>query len=608
MLPSPEIRELDVKDYLNIFKNNIWLIILIVVVSVSVAAYRSFSSPEIYQVATTMLVEKRIPEITGKEQIMRERGLYDREDQIAMLNSRALAQAVSQKLDLKSEENFSGIKDIPSKLRKMVKVKDSPGWHDNKVNIVVTGKNPFLITKIANAWTEEFIKLDLKKKSKVVNQGIEWLEKKLKESLASLKAAETKLTEFMRENKLGGVPEITEKGEFPLDETKEKINEVEREIIEASKIYGPKHPEMVFLKEKLAKLKKLLEQEREKLFESQEKALEYRNLKREIEIARESYDDYLERIKEFRSIKEMVVSNATVLTEAHLPDKPIKPTPARDIIYVLIGSLAAGAAVSYVIEFLDSTLSSSEDIELYLNMPFLGYIPYEERREKQKNIFRIREKNQVLKDAFAKFKVALTFSFPEDKPLKMLGITSSLPKEGKSFCAANLAISFAEAKDETLLIDADLRRGSLSSMLGIKAQKGLSNILTGGCSFEEAVVSAQIPHLSFICRGPASPNPQELLHSKKVDDLLEAAKGKFKRIIIDSPPVLATADASLIGNKCDGVCLVVLAKKTQLNLIVETKKVLTKNTKIIGAVLNKSSLPKNKYYYYYSSYGKDSNL
>ncbi|MCF7892718.1 MAG: CpsD/CapB family tyrosine-protein kinase [Candidatus Omnitrophica bacterium] len=256
----------------------------------------------------------------------------------------------------------------------------------------------------------------------------------------------------------------------------------------------------------------------------------------------------------------------------------------KSVSFVLVPLVLVGTALIYFCKYKNIILPDAGFIKSDLNLPFLGEVPCV--KKEGQNIFKLREKTADLKSSFAKIKET-TISLVEKKDPVVLGVASVFPKEGKNFCAANLAVAFAEGKEDTLLINANLRKQSLS-VLGVKSNKGLSDFLLKKSSFEEAISSTGLDHFFFLSQGPVSSNPQELLKIKNFDNLIEAAKEKFKKIVISLPPVLTCADASLIGDKCDGLILVFSAQKNHLNSLVKGKDILNRNTKIIGALLNKT--------------------
>lgn len=603
MIPPPEIRELTIKDYLDIVLRRIWIIIACVVIIPVIVAFMSFSTPKVYETTSKLLFKMDIPKVTGKEEVIYKGGAPSKEDQMNLLVSRIVGERVIKKLNLSSDEEFIGSADPVKTILTMVRIDIRAG--SNIVFFVVRGKDPLKITKIANTWAEEFVKSDMEQRVITAKYGISWLGEQLDTTLKKLEEAEKKLNDFMKENRIVTMPDTGGQQASSAEDLQRQRSQLEKEIIEASRKYGSMHPKMEALQSQLNAVNQKLKDEQDSVFTLQSKNLEYKILSRDVDTYKSIYNDFINRMKELEISKEMVISNVQIVDEAQIPSIPIKPKPAQDVLKALIASLILGVGLCYFLEYSDSTLKTSEDVEFYTKMPFLGYIP-SARRELKRNenkdlISSIKPYSQVA-EAFRNLRVSLIFSFPEDRPLHTIMVTSSVAREGKSFVATNLAISFAQTKEDTLLIDADMRRGRLAQVFDVRTKTGLSSLLAGVCTLEQAVIATPIANLYLIAGGPATPNPAELLSSKKLFDILETAKTRFKRIVIDAPPTLGVSDTVMLGDKCDGLVFVVKTASTPLKLITEVRKILGKKVKIIGAVLNNVTLETDHYYSYYHYY------
>lgn len=191
-----------------------------------------------------------------------------------------------------------------------------------------------------------------------------------------------------------------------------------------------------------------------------------------------------------------------------------------------------------------------------------------------------------------------------DQPLRSILITSSIPEEGKSLTAANLAIAFAQASQNVLLIDADLRRPNVSKMFGTSGRfTGLTSVLAGSVPVEEAIRPGPIPGLSILPSGPIPPNPAELIGSSRMAALLMNLDGLFDLIILDTPPVLAVTDSCALAPRVDGVVIVVRANAVGHPQARRAKEALTAvKARILGVVLDavqRQSGSRYDYYYYY---------
>lgn len=187
-----------------------------------------------------------------------------------------------------------------------------------------------------------------------------------------------------------------------------------------------------------------------------------------------------------------------------------------------------------------------------------------------------------------------------DESIRTILVTSSGPEEGKSTTVANLAVVFAQQGKKVLLIDADLRKPTVHYTFQLDNTTGLTNVLTKQTQLQKAAVTTAVDNLTVLPSGPIPPNPAELLGSKAMEDMLEAALEQFDIVIFDTPPVLAVTDAQILANRCDGTILVVGSGKTQIEPAVKSKELLLSSKgKLLGVVLNRKNAKDSQYYYYY---------
>lgn len=605
MIPPREVRELNLRDYFEIIRKRKWLVSAVILGVIGIVAFYDFVFPKVYKATTTILIEKEIPRITERGEDIYVKEIRDQEyyqTQYNLLKSRSLAERVIKKLNLTKDPAFVSAVDPIQAL--LSKVKIEPIRLSNLIEISVTGRDPLKITNIANAWSREYIQQDIEKKIGVAKYGVSWLEDQLSDILNKLQESEEELNQFIRKNKIINIPDIEEQlKESLIDNLKGQKAQLEKEIEKALKRYKEKHPKMISLRAQLSAVEKEIKKETESLLSIQEITVEYKLLKRKVDTYNSLYEDLLNRAKDLDLSKEMTLTNIRVVDVAEVPKSPIKPSPKRDLIIAIFFSLFLSGGLCIFLEYQDSSLKTSEDIELYVKIPFLGYVPSARREAKDQKemdlLSQLKPRSRVA-EAFRNIRASLIFSSPQDKPLKSLVITSSVPEEGKTFIASNLAVISALANEPTLLIDADMRKGRLSKSFGIEGDnRGLSSVLTGVGTLEEAVISTDIPHLSLLNCGPPTPNPTELLSSEKLREILRIAGAGFRRVIIDAPPILGVADTLIIGDICDGLALVIKANRTPLKHINDAKRTVEKNIKIVGGILNDIEVGKDSYYYYH---------
>lgn len=189
-----------------------------------------------------------------------------------------------------------------------------------------------------------------------------------------------------------------------------------------------------------------------------------------------------------------------------------------------------------------------------------------------------------------------------DNEIRSLLLTSAGPGEGKSMTTANLAVVYAQQGKSVLLVDADLRKPTIHYTFRLDNLHGLSNVLVGETSLEEAIETSDITNLDVISCGPIPPNPSELLGSRRMQAFIESAKQKYDMVIFDMPPVLAVTDAKILSNYVDGAILVVRSKKTENDAAKQALEALESvHANVLGVVLNDRDKKEANYYYYYGN-------
>jgi polysaccharide biosynthesis transport protein len=321
----------------------------------------------------------------------------------------------------------------------------------------------------------------------------------------------------------------------------------------------------------------------------------------------------------FGEMQKLQVSEASqdpgirILDRAIRPNKPINPSKKTQV--MLGGGLGflLGLLISIIIDILDKSLHTLKDVERHLNLPVLGTIPIvsfkdiPDFRDDQKAL-QI-DKQLVTHDysptpigeAYRALRTQLLFS-KETEQIQTLLITSISPEEGKSFTASNLSIILAQQRTNTLLVDADLRRGVQHNTFSVNKDAGLTQYLSNKGTLSDLVQKTHIPNLSVLSCGPFIPNPSELLGSMQMRRFIAEVKRKFDFIIFDAPPLDAATDSVVIGTFVDAVTVVVKAGSTNRKSAKERLEIFnTVPANLIGVVVNgtEEALMKSSYSYYH---------
>lgn len=425
-----------------------------------------------------------------------------------------------------------------------------------------------------------------------------------------------------------------------LQNAKDKEGEAERKISELKKRYGPKHPKMIAAVDELAganenvkaqilnvveSIKKEYEIARNKeshlsgamsrtkrdVTEINRKESQLQSLERDVEANREIYETFLNRFKETSAVSEMQPVNARVVDPAVIPSKPSKPKKALIILIALILSTLVGTMIAFLIEALDNTMEDGQDVEEKLHLSLLGILP-KLSIWLNKDVKVMRYFTDNLQTAFAEnirtIRSGILMSGLDEKQ-KVVLVTSSVPGEGKSMTAVNLALSLGQMGN-VLLIDCDLRRPSIREVFGLDAKDvGLSHFMMGTHTLEQSIHVFKKERLSVMPAGDIPPNPLEMLSAERFAKGLQVLKKKYDHIVIDSAPAVAVSDAIVISQLVNQVIYIVKADETPYQLAQEGIKRLHKvNAPIVGIVLNQVSPPKKSarygHYHGYYGYGK----
>lgn len=348
--------------------------------------------------------------------------------------------------------------------------------------------------------------------------------------------------------------------------------------------------------------------------------------KREIETGRNLLDTYTQRQKE----QELAIAsgrpdNIKIPSEAVVPVGPVGPQRNRNIMVAFILSLMAGIGLAFLLDYLDDSVKTSDDIGRHLGLPTLALIPHYFGSDRKKlglalangngdgsstSLVTLEERHSPMAEAYRHLRTSLLFS-SAGKPPQTILVTSAQPSEGKTTTAVNTAITLAQADADVVIIDCDLRRPRLHHYFDLENTQGITNYLSGERNTENLIKTCRdLPRLKVVTSGPIPPNPAELLSSDEMRNLLQFLRGRYKHVIIDSPPAISFTDAAILATLVDGVVLVAMANKSSIHLMRRFKQRLANlGARIYGVVLNgvkSGSMDYDYYGGYYDYYGKGS--
>lgn len=282
-----------------------------------------------------------------------------------------------------------------------------------------------------------------------------------------------------------------------------------------------------------------------------------------------------------------------------LDEVPVHPRPTRNLILAAVLGVLIGAAVAVLRELLDATIKTSETLREVSNAPVLAVVPFD-ASAKRSPLVLAGDTHSARAEAFRHLRTNLQF-VDVDRPVKVLVITSSVPEEGKSTTAVNLAIAFAVSGRRVLLIEADLRRPRVAGYLGLEGAVGLSNVLAGQVEVDDVLQRWGHSDLRILPSGLVPPNPSELLGSRNMASLLGRLRSEFDIIILDTPPLLPVTDAAVVAASADGVVLVARSGKTpQARVRTAVNSLRAVDAQVLGCVLNMQPSKGDTRYSYYA--------
>lgn len=402
-------------------------------------------------------------------------------------------------------------------------------------------------------------------------------------------------------------------------------------VEELSKRYGARHPTMEAAQTELAaaranlrgqveqvvasiernyqlamanerSLRASVETSREQIKDISRKEFRLRELEREVETNRTLYDTFLTRLKETTATSDQDTANARIVDPASVPETPIKPQKKVIVLGATVLAGLLGTALVLIQNALSNTFKTTEEIESKLNLPVLGILPLTRRKDRKDvaNLFNT-DQDRRFSESVRTIRTSVVLA-SKDESDKVLVITSSVPEEGKSSVAANLAFALGQL-ERVLLIDADMRRPSLARNFDFPVgAPGLANMIAGTAKFKDCI--RKIEDIDVIPAGAVPPNPLELLSSERFSEIVERLRSDYDRIIIDSPPSQVVSDAQVLGSLADSLIYVVRSEHTSTDLVTRgIGQLLQNNAPVTGIILNRVDVNKaRKRGYSYSGF------
>lgn len=561
--------ELDLSYCINLVFKRFWLLVAMVALGLVAAVLVNLLMRPAYKATALMMINK---EDAGKIDATPYGSFASEEDyyrtQYQLLQSRSLLSKVYTKMKLGQVEEFAN----PNGLKKLEKSLDvAPITRSRLVNVSATAYDPSLATDIVNTLTDTFVADNV---SNRVFMG--------QDVIAALESTERSSAE---QELLNSMPQVVN-SDF-IKTLKQQASKLAADRARLLAKYTTNHPDVISVQNQLDAVNGQINTETRRLVQSIK----------------------IELSGQFSG------NNIRVIDPAVTPEKPVRPRKLMNLAIGLLGGGLLGLMLVFVLEFLDQSVKSSEDLEEKLGLPFLGFVPYEKLKKKEREYATLlKDGNSLVAENVRNVRTMLDFSLAGEHNAPIL-ITSSLQGEGKSHLSSNLLVALAQTGKKVLLVDGDLRRARVHRVFKLSTEKGLSNIWDADPQKADYAANIQavkdVPNLFVMTSGQRPPNPAELLNTPKLADFIAWATQHYDQVVVDCPAIMPVSDTLLWGKYIPRAVFVIKYGQTNAKLAqLALDKLKKAGIKVLGAVIGHyrpEGLSYGKYGYYknYSYYNEE---
>lgn len=672
------------KDYILIFRERIWWLIVAFFIIFSGALLYTFNKTKVYTAVSVVRMLRDDPSAMGASVELAQnqiRGAEDLNTQISLLQSSKIIQGVERRLSDEQRKkflqpyegafSFSGpltAGEVLGKNRKIV-----PQRMSLMVNVAYTHPDPQIAADVANLFSEEFINYQLTENIDASMVAVEGLRIRADQQKERVEELELKLAEYREQHNAVSLDsqeniardqlaslnqmKLSAKNSFDQLETKwnliesyrrenrnlwelsfiaeqsrvsgllERISSVRIEISSVSKRYREKHPVMIQLLQTLQESEvelqeavqnsvdkvyagyieaksnfelasqRLAEKETELIALSKTR-VEYNSLLRDLEVQQSFFQALNSRMTQEKAQVSLKEANARIVDKAFAPLKHSSPNILMNLAAGVFGGLAVGTGLVFLVAFLDDRVKSAFDIEGTIGLPLLGVIPRIKKLDSNSKAQAVASNvDRHVTETFRSIHSSMKLN-DESKNAKIIVTTSTIPSEGKSFVSSNLALTFANHGEKTLLLDGDLRLPNVAASLQLENNVGVLDHVGKGTPLDDVIISEVYPNLDVLPSGGKSKNPTQVLVSAQFEAMLAELRDRYDRIVIDSPPLAAVSDALNLLPFVDGIVYVIkfntVKRKTA---VANVRRLWEANTPVFGAILNNITTSLSSYYY-----------
>lgn len=570
MSPEPIPEGINVIDYLQVLIRRRWSFITFFVICNVIVIIATFLATPLYRSETKIIIEGDSSNILRAEESSAGNSLdlFENylETQLAIIKSDSVAGKVFREFhfeDTKRYRSRHGLAKIfQHKFKDDITLKRTP--NTRMVMIGIDNWEPKLSQTLADRMAEVYIQENLRRRA------VEFIRN---QRMASLNA------DFLR--------------------LQAKLDSLSQQL-------GPKHPEMIELREEIRAMTKRIELQKSTSVATSDESSESSD--------QAILEDILMKIQESSVVSSSRMNNIAVVDPAQLPEKVTKPKRLLNTLLGLILGLGGGVVCAFVVEALDVSVKTEEDVRRYTeNLPFLGSLPFESAKSRNVSAGRSQtdqrihfESESAWAESYRLIRTRLLWSVSKERGICDVAIISSGPGEGKTTVASNLSISLAQLNWKVLLVDTDLRRGRIHGSFNLANDKGLGNYLSDNASFKSVVQSTDIPNISLVSCGTSLIDSSQLFSSEKMGQFITEARNQFDIVLYDTPPINVISDAIILVPRVQASLLVTRCGVTNSGMLSRAVSMIKESgAHLVGVVLNAAETgPMSTYHQYYKSYQK----
>ena len=557
-------QEINIREYLQTLSRRRWVVIAFFVICVTTVTIGTFLMTPVYRASTTVIIEGENNSVRAAEDSsMAGEGMevYENylETQISLIQSDSIAGNVFSQFKLgetpryKKKEGFAKI--FRHSFLKDLSIKRIKGTR--MIVIAVDNPDAKLAAELANSVADIYTKDNMKRRALTFIRN---------QRMASLNA------EYLR--------------------LQEKLDSLATQ-------FGPKHPEMVVLKDEIRTMAKRIENAR---FGGGDKE---KNGESMMPQGQQLLEESLLKIQESSVFSSSRVNNTGIVDIAYPPTEIYKPKVPLNIALGIIMGLMGGILLAFFVDYLDDTIKTDEDLKRHVaNVPVLGSIVSE--RNMRNGLTKMADIDKLVSlrsespsaEAYRLIRTRILWSASKNSAVKDFAVVSAGSGEGKSTVASNLGIALSQISKKVLVVDTDLRRGRLHDSYNQLNDRGLGEFLSGEASLEDVVKETDIPNLSIVACGRSVIDTSQLFSSPKMQEFIQLTRKKFDMIVYDTPPVIVISDTSILIPQLGGCVVTARSGLTNARRLLKAFSIIreTSNAQVIGVILNGTDLVDKKVY------------